>query len=57
MVLSPGEIGFVCEADWRTVSEVGNRSTGYCPATTRERTIVREDDFVCVFRGSDLPRT
>ncbi|MER7374634.1 hypothetical protein [Streptomyces lanatus] len=87
VVLSAGEISFMCEADRWTVSEVSNQSTGYCPDVTswsevarapdaaelrrpsgfthevvfrrcpdcQERNIVREDDFVCVFRGGDLP--
>ncbi|MFD7711527.1 hypothetical protein [Streptomyces sp. NPDC059786] len=89
MVLSAGEISFVCEAGRWAVSEVSNQSTGYCPDVTswpavaralddvglghpsgfthevvfrrcpgcQEHNIVRENDFVCVFCGTDLPRT
>ncbi|WP_427924162.1 hypothetical protein [Streptomyces sp. cg40] len=65
--LDAGEISFLCEAGRWTVSEVSNQSTGYCPSgftcevvfrrcpDCQEHNIVREDDFVCVFCGSDLP--
>jgi hypothetical protein len=89
VVLSAGEISFVCEADGWIVGEVSNQSTGYCPDVTswpavahaldrvglgrpsgfthgfvfrrcpgcQQHNIVREDDFVCVFCGTDLPQT
>ncbi|MFB7053279.1 hypothetical protein ACFCXT_09075 [Streptomyces vinaceus] len=43
MVLSAGEISFTHEVVFRR-----------CPGC-QEHNIVREDDFVCVFCGSDLP--